>query len=286
MKDQSSGHQHFLPRFTRQTFMLGIGIATLLFALLLTDIFYVQYPFVTQTGDANLQRWIGSDTVKIVGILLGLLFGGCYLVAALGGTREEETARAWKLGTCAGVGAGAIVLLLYVITGLIPTSLSELAIPIIALYGLFLVGTLVVGVLAGADEGRVRAGAIAGFWLGAMLALVAGVSVLARDALFAQHLASTIWLGDHSADRTCQGVRGSILTGCEVGDDLGFAANTFLLFPLIGLLLGAGGGVLGRIFTSQKTARSAHWNAALLFPLICVGLLLVIFVAEALWNLW
>jgi hypothetical protein len=286
MKDQSSGRQHVLPRFIRQTFMLGIGITTLLFALLLTDIFYVQYPFVTQTGDANLQRWIGSDTVKIVGILLGLLFGGCYLLAALGGTREEETTRAWKLGAGAGVGAGAIVLLLYMITGLIPTSLGELAIPIITLYGVFLVGTLVVGVLAGADDGRARDGAIAGFWLGAMLALVAGVSVLACDALFASHLASTVWLGDHSADRICQGVRGSILTGCEVGDDLGFAANTFLVFPLLGLLLGAGGGVLGRIFTRQKTVRSAHWNAALIVPLVCVGFLLVLFAAEALWNLW
>lgn len=286
MKDQSLAQQGFLPRFTRHTLMLGIGSVTLLFALLLADFFYVQYPLVTQTGDANLQRWIGPDTVKIVGILLGLLFGGCYLAVAIGGTREEETVRAWKLGAVAGGGAGVIVLLLYAFTGLITISLGELLIPVFALYGFLLVGTLIVGFLAGEGEGRISAGATAGFWFGAMLALVAGVSVLARDALFAPHLASTVWLSDHFADRTCQGARGSILMGCEVGDDLGFAANTFLLSPLLGLLLGTGGGVLGRIFTRQKMARSTHGNAALVAPLICLGFLLIIFIAEAIWNLW
>ena len=165
-------------------------------------------------------------------------------------------------------------------------ALGELLIPVVALYGFTLVGTLVVGFIAGEGEGLISAGATAGFWFGAMLALVAGVSVLARDALFSQHLASTVWLSDRFGDHTCQGAAGSILMGCEVGDDLGFAANTFLLLPLLGLLLGTGGGVLGRIYTRRNTALSARWNAALVAPLICMGFLLIIFIAEAIWNLW
>ena len=66
---------------------------------------------------------------------------------------------------------------------------------------------------------------------------------------------------------------------------LGFAANIFLLLPLLGLLLGTGG-VLGRIYTSQKTPLSARWNAALVAPLICMGFLLIIFIAETICNLW
>lgn len=284
--DQSLEQQDFLPLLTRRTLMVGIGMLTVLFVLLLADIFYVQFPMVTRTGDANLQRWIGPDTVRLVGLLIGLLFGGCYLAVAIRGTRQRETARAWKLGAVAGGGAGVMVLLLYGLTGLITISLGELLIPTVVLYGFALAGTLVVGFLAGEGEGRISAGTIAGFWFGAILALVAGLSVLARDALFAQHLASTVWVGDHFGDLSCQGARGSILMGCEVGDDLGFAANTFLLLPLLGLLLGTGGGVLGRIYTRQKMALSARWNAALVAPLICMGFLLIIFIAEAIWNLW
>lgn len=284
--DQSLEQQDFLPLLTRRTLMVGIGMLTVLFVLLLADIFYVQFPMVTRTGDANLQRWIGPDTVRLVGLLIGLLFGGCYLAVAIRGTRQRETARAWKLGAVAGGGAGVMVLLLYGLTGLITISLGELLIPTLALYGFALAGTLVVGFLAGEGEGQISAGTIAGFWFGAILALVAGLSVLARDALFAQHLASTVWVGDHFGDLSCQGARGSILMGCEVGDDLGFAANTFLLLPLLGLLLGTGGGVLGHIYTRQKMALSARWNAALVAPLICMGFLLIIFIAEAIWNLW
>lgn len=284
--DQSLEQQDFLPLLTRRTLMVGIGMLTVLFVLLLADIFYVQFPMVTRTGDANLQRWIGPDTVRLVGLLIGLLFGGCYLAVAIRGTRQRETARAWKLGAVAGGGAGVMVLLLYGLTGLITISLGELLIPTLVLYGFALAGTLVVGFLAGEGEGQISAGTIAGFWFGAILALVAGLSVLARDALFAQHLASTVWVGDHFGDLSCQGARGSILMGCEVGDDLGFAANTFLLLPLLGLLLGTGGGVLGRIYTRQKMALSARWNAALVAPLICMGFLLIIFIAEAIWNLW
>jgi hypothetical protein len=111
-RDQSPEQQGILTLFTRRTLMVGIGILTVLFALLLADIFFLQYPSVSQTGDANLQRWIGPGTVKIAGILPGLLFGGCYLAVAIGGTGEEEPARARKLGAGAGGGAGAIVILL------------------------------------------------------------------------------------------------------------------------------------------------------------------------------
>jgi len=115
-RDQSLEQQEFLPLFTRRTLIVGIGVLTALFALLLADIFFLQYPLVTQTGDASLQRWIGPGTVKIAGFLLGLLFGGCYLAVAIGGTGEEEPARAWKMGAVAGGGAGAIVILLYTLT--------------------------------------------------------------------------------------------------------------------------------------------------------------------------
>jgi hypothetical protein len=285
-RDRSLEQQKFLPFLTRHTLIVAIGTLTVLSALILADIFYLQYPLVTQTGDANLQRWIGPGAVKIVGILLGLLFGGCYLAVAIRGTREVATAWTWKLGAVAGVGLGMVVLLLYAITGLITISLGELQIPIVALYGFILVGPPIVGFIAGEGECRISAGAIAGFWFGAMLALVAGVSILARDVLFAQHLALTVWSSDNFGDSLCRGAQGSILMVCEVGDDLGFTANAFLLLPLLGLLLGTGGGVLGRISTRRKTALTAHWNNALAAPLICMGFLLIIFIAEAIWNLW
>lgn len=278
---------HGLPHlFSRRILIAGISIVTVLLVLLLVDIFYVQFPLVTRTGDANLQKWIGPDAVKIAGILLGLLFGACYLVVAIASTRERETAQALKLGAGAGGSAGVIVLLLYMLTGLIVISLGELLIPVVALYGFALVGSLIVGVIAGESEGQISAGTIAGFWFGAILALVAGLSVLVRDALFAQHLASTVWLSDHPGDLLCQGAKGSILMGCEVGDDVGNTANNLLLLPLLGLLLGTGGGALRRLFTHQRTVRAARWNTALVAPLICMGFLLIIFVAEALWNLW
>jgi hypothetical protein len=172
------------------------------------------------------------------------------------------------------------------ITSLSPHSLGELLIPVYALYGFTLIGSLVVGFLAGESEGQISTGTIAGFWFGTILALVGCLSILARDTLFAQHLACTVWLNDHFGDLTCKGAKGSTLIGCEVGDDVGFTANILLLLPLLGLLLGTGGGVLGHLFTHMKTVRAARWNAALVAPLICMGFLLLIFLAEALWNLW
>lgn len=284
--DHSLEQQDFPSPFSRHILMGAISIVTVLFVLLLADIFYFQFPLVVRTGDANLQKWIGPDAVRIAGILLGLLFGACYLVAAIAGTRERETERAWKLGAGAGGSAGGIVLLLYLVTGLNTISPGEFLIPVFALYGFALAGSLVVGVIAGESEGSISAGTIAGFWFGVMLALVAVLSILARDALFAQHLASTVWLSDHYSDLTCQGAKGAILMGCEVGDDVGFTANILLMLPLLGLLLGTGGGALRHLFTHQRTVRAAHWNAALVAPLICMGFLLIIFSAETLWNLW
>ena len=277
------GSSSLLPR---RLLMWGISLVTLLLVLLLVDIFYVQFSLVTRTGDAQLQRWIGPDAVKVAGILLGLLFGTCYLVVASSGTRERETARAWQLGAVAGAGAGGVVLLLYLFTGLITISLGELEIPVFTIYGFALLGTLLVGIFARVRGGQVSAGTISGFWFGVLLALLASVSALTRDVIFAQHLASTVWPGDHFSDLTCQGAKGVVLVNCEVGDTVGFAANTLLVLPLLGLLLGTGGGALGRLFTRQKMVRTATWKAPLVAPLICMGFLLIIFIAEAIWNLW
>jgi hypothetical protein len=284
--DQSFKQHDFPHLFSRRILMTGLSIATILFVLFLIDIFYIQFPLLTRTGDAQLQRWIGPDAVKIAGILIGLLFGICYLLVAIRGTRERETAGAWKLGASMGGAAGIVVLLLFMITSLSPHSLGELLIPVYALYGFTLIGSLVVGFLAGESEGQISTGTIAGFWFGTILALVGCLSILARDMLFAQHLASTVWLNDQFGDLTCKGAKGSTLIGCEVGDDVGFTANILLLLPLLGLLPGTGGGVLGHLFTHKKTVRAARSNAALVAPLICMGFLLLIFLAEALWNLW
>lgn len=192
-----------------------------------------------------------------------------------------------ETGCECGGSAGVVVLLLYMITGLYPRSLDELLIPVYVLSGFALVGSLIVGFLAGESGSQISTGTIAGFWFGTILSMLACLSILARDVLFAQHMASTAWLSDHFGDLTCKGAKGSTLIGCEVGDDVGFTANTLLLLPLLSLLLGTGGGALGRLFTHrQKTVRAARWNAAPVTPLICMGFLLLIFLAEAFWNLW
>jgi hypothetical protein len=284
--DYPPGQKEYPPLLSHRILIAAISSLTILFVLLLADTFYVQFPLVVRTGDANLQKWIGPDAVKIAGILLGLLFGLSYLIVAVVGTRGHQLMHAWKLGAGLGGCAGVIVFLLYLITGLIPISPGELLIPMLVLYGFIFAGSLIIGMFAGANEGRAIAGSVAGFWFGVILALVAVLGVLVRDALFAHHLASTVWLSDHSGDLTCQRAKGSILIGCEVGDDIGFAANTLLMLPLLGMLLGTIGGSIRHFLLSRNVVPAARWNASIVAPIVCMGLLLSIFIIEALFNLW
>jgi hypothetical protein len=284
--DHPPGQKEFPPLLSHRILIATISIMTMIMVFLLADIFYVQFPLVIRTGDANLQRWIGPDAVRITGILLGLLFGASYLATAIVGTRGYEHVRAWKMGAAVGGFAGVIVFLMYLITGLIPISSSELLVPELALYGFMFAGSLIIGIFAGAIEGRIIAATVAGFWFGVILALVAGLGILVRDALFAHHLASTVWLSDHFGDLTCQRAKGSILIGCEVGDDIGFAANTLLMLPLLGMLLGTIGGSIRHLLLSKKVVPAGRWNASIVAPIVCMGFLFSIFIIEALFNLW
>jgi hypothetical protein len=262
-----------------------LGSAVLLVALVFAALFMV-FPQMVHTGDAQLQVWLGPSGAQWGYLALAIVLGGVYVWAAVRGTREREHAEAWLPGTAAGLLCGAATLVLYVGAGLFATTPGGLTVPLIALLALILVGGLLVGVAAGRARGAISAGAVAGFWLAAVLAMVSGPGLVARDLVLSDRLVRTAWVGDRVQDALCNGVHGATLVGCEVGDDLGWLATSLLILPLLGLLIGALGGAAARLSVAPAQVQRTTWGTTISTPLACGGFLLALMIVESLTKIW
>lgn len=270
----------------RRVLVVGtIGCAVLLVGLLFVAL-YLVFPEMVHTGDAQLQVWLGPTGAQAGYLALGIVLGAAYGGAALRGTGERQHVAAWLPGIVAGSLAGAVTSLLYVGAGVFAATPAGLEVPIMAVLVFNLVGAAFVGVAAGRATRTSAAGAIAGFWLGAALALLSGIGLEARDLALSGHLVHTAWVGDHFQDVLCNGVHGAQLIGCEVGDDLGWLATSLLVLPIVGLVVGSVGGAAGRLSRGKARVRPMRWGVTISTPLVVSGFLLVLMIVESLTNIW
>jgi hypothetical protein len=190
------------------------------------------------------------------------------------------------VGAIAGAVAGLLAIAVLALVTVIARDPAQLAPSSLVILLLLVVGPLTAGVAAGALTGRGRQGLLSGFWCGVVFALVVSTGMLTRDVAFAGLLDHTAWVGDHFGDQLCDGARGSVLAGCEVGDDFGFAAFLLLLGPLIGGLLGVVGGAVASLGRKAEGTVSRRWTGSTVVLVVFSGTLLALFVVEALTNLW
>jgi hypothetical protein len=270
----------------RRILLVGVtGGAVLLLALVIFALF-VRFPMVLTTGDARLQRWLGPDGARWGYVALTLAIGAGAVAVAVRGTRDLPTRAAWLPGAALGSALGLLVLALSLAQAAIATTEGGLQAAPLLLMAALVLGPPLIGGIVASSAGRASAGAVAGFWHALTLGLVAAVGVIAADALFADRLLRTAWVGYASGDRLCAGVHGATLLGCAVGDDLGFAASVVVFGPVLGLGLGALGGLVGRALARDKRPGTAPLAAALKPALIFAALLAVVMVAELAGNLW
>jgi hypothetical protein len=270
----------------RRILVSGVTGASALLLALVVNALFVRFPMVLTTGDANLQRWIGPSGARWSFAALTVAIGAGAVATAVRGTRQPEARGAALLGAALGGALGLLVAALSILLAAFATTGGGLQTPPLLLTLALLFGPLVIGVYAARAAGWISAGAIAGFWFALALALVADVGSIAADTLFADRLLRTAWVGYVSGDHLCRGVHGATLLGCAVGDDLGFAASILVFGPVLGLGLGALGGLVGRAGPTGQSTPAPQWAAALKPPLVCVVLLAVLTVAELLGNLW
>jgi len=200
------------------------------------------FPSLTAHGDSNLQRWAGPDGARWAYLALGLLLaGGCAAVA--GG----ELRRPAVLGATLGGAAGLLDVLLVVALTALPSQPADLAPAVAVALAAAPAGAAVAGLRLARRDGSAGAAALAGFWCGLVVALLAAVAWLSRDVVLAGTLAHGAWLGDRFADATCVAATPATLAACEIGDDLGGAAILLLAGPLLGAGAGAVAGLAGRL---------------------------------------
>jgi hypothetical protein len=272
----------------RRALVVAVTALSAVFFLLLVYTMFVGFPSITHTGDAHLQRWLGPDAARWGYLALGLLVAGAYGMVAIGGNLDggQASSRSVLAGAAVGVISGLVavgVLAAVTLTATGPEGLTPSA-----TFDMFLMvaGPLVAGAAAGRLTGRAGQGILAGFWCGVVLALLASTSLLLRDLVFAGTLDHTAWVGDRFGDALCNGVRGAILAGCEVGDDFGFAAFLLLVGPLLGGLVGGLGSLVPSRGRQPVGPTAPRWSRSTIALAAFAGVMLALLVVELLTQLW
>jgi len=258
------------------------------FFSLLAYTMFVAFPTVTHTGDAHLQQWLGPDMARWGYLAIGLLVAGAYGMVAIGGNLDggQASSRSVLAGAAVGVVSGLVavgVLAAVTLTardpgGLAPGSIADMLLMVVA--------PAAAGAAAGWLTGRGSQGLLAGFWCGVVLALLASTSLLLRDVVFAGTLDHTAWVGDRFGDALCNGVQGTVLADCEVGDDFGFAAFILLVGPLLGGLVGGLGSLVASRGREPVRQTARRWSRSTIALVAFSGVMLALFVVELLTQLW
>jgi len=281
-------------RVARPARLGGVAVSTaiaalsLSFVLLLAYAMFIGFPDITQTGDANLERWVGPDWARWGYLALGLVMAGAYVMVAIAGNRDagEPRSRAVLIGAAAGAMAGLVaiaVLALVTATARHPAQMGPgSTVPMF----LLVVAPAGAGVWVGLLTRRAGHGLLAGFWCAVVFALLISVALLLRDMVFAGLLEHTAWLGDRVGDPTCNNVHGATLAGCEIGDDFGFAASLLLLGPLLGAVVGWGGSAIASVGRRPAETAGRRWTASTGAIMAFCAVLLGLFVVEVLTKLW
>jgi hypothetical protein len=275
-------------RSGRTALVVAVTALSASFFLLLAYTMFVGFPTITHTGDARLQQWLGPDMARWGYLALGLLVAGAYGMVAIGGNVDggQASSRSVLAGTAAGVISGIVVVgVLAAVTltardpgGLAPSPLADMLLMVVA--------PAAAGAVAGWLTGRGGQGILAGFWCGVVLALLASTSLLLRDVVFAGTLDHTAWVGDRFGDALCNGVRGTVLADCEVGDDFGFGAFLLLVGPLLGALVGGLGSLIASRGREPVGQAARRWSRSTIVPVAFSGVMLALFVVELLTQLW
>ncbi len=258
------------------------GLAVALFGLLVVA--FACYPGVSGnngTGPAPIfPLWFGANGAPIAYGMLAIYFIGLYAVTSWYGTgftamAPQTTRQPWQIGAMVGLGTALAVFLINQALNVLPNAgvLTSFT-PVILLGGL--IGA---GVWGGRVTGRVQGGMLAGFWCGIIMALASSVLGLAAAMAFAPLLAQTAW----AHDTTCPYTAAQRLAACEISDSLGLYATLLTIFPLLGMGLGALGG-LSR--TTIPGTPSAFPKRVLVVPIIFLVLQSAMFVGELIWNYW
>jgi hypothetical protein len=298
------------PRTLTVGTVTAVGTAS---AALLAYLLFVSRRNLVHTGDAHLQHWVSPDAARWVYLAIALiLVGGFIATTALGarpsarptprpthGARpvaapppddqwvaEAAEARPWRIGAGGGAVAGLAIGLATLATGAVASTVGPLTAPVIASYLAALVGGPLIGGLGARATGRAGSGVLAGLWFGLLLALLAGLALLARDVIFEQRLVSGAWLHDQFGDELCNNTTGDTLAACELGDSLGAMVADWLTFPLLCAGLGGLGGLIGKAAALTNLPSPGRFRPAVVAPFGLGALLFVVFIAEAAVQLW
>jgi hypothetical protein len=142
--------------------VLTVAVAALsaAFFLLLAYTVFVGFPSITQTGDANLQRWVGPDWARWGYLALGLVVAGAYGLVAIRGNLDagHERSRSVLVGAITGGVSGLLAIAVLALVTLIARDPAQLAPTSVVILPLLLLGPAAAGVAAGADRARRRGG--------------------------------------------------------------------------------------------------------------------------------
>jgi hypothetical protein len=266
---------------TRSLLAVLVSVLASLFLALLAYILFVAFPAVAETGDAQLQAWLGPQGGRFGYMLLGALISAPYVWVSVRGTRDLSFASAypWLVGALVGGIAGLAYVSLAVVTGLLGWRD-----PLLGL-GLIILGApSIAGIAVGKATGRAGSAILGGFWCGLLLALVVATGWAARDLLLAGRLTHTVWASDTFRDARCSLDR-TVLAACEIGDELGGLAIQLLLLPLIGGALGGLVGLPWRAAAMQRAQVSPGWSRALSAPAVFSVIMVVVLAAELTFKL-
>ena len=252
---------------------------------------------LVHTGDAHLQRWVSPDAARWAYLAVALIIISGFIAATALGTRssaalgaqpaaEAAEDRPWRIGAGGGAAAGLAIGLATLATGAVATTVGPLTAPVIVSYLAALVGGPLLGGWAARATGRAGSGALAGLWFGVLLAVLAGLALLARDVIFEPRLVGGAWRHDQFGDALCNDTTGDTLAACELGDSLGAMVADWLTFPLLCAGLGGLGGLVGKVAARTRLPSPGRFRAAVIAPWGLGALLLVVFIAETAFQLW
>lgn len=237
------------------------------------------------TGDANLPRVVGPSHANLAYWLLAAGVAAMNVAVGVLATRASGAAgvRPWRQGAIIGVIVGAIWLVLSFLSGLVtttnPAAGGELV--VINLLGLVALGWA--GFLGARRTGRLDVAVLTAFWAALVMALCFAVAQLLLAAGFGDALIRGGWSGDPD----CAAYAGTAHRSCILGDHLGDASTFLVEWPLVGLLLGLIGGLLGRIGRSKDAGKGpAPAQPELVIPMALSGAFAFVLAAELAFKIW